>query len=331
MFAFRNFFRAIQSALRKFVSPVITPPPQPLTETFNNNREPGKRLNVRWADHPNHGEAFGFGSDSSARLGHANIVVLIFIRYSGRQSPQGQSMQLQSTKNDLSHILRHLKYHHTDETRRFFIMTDFQVEYADSSGTTNIIPTMLPTRHNIETLILGIMRDLQRHDKCLFYYGGHVELDRSLTDRSTNQYMLLASEERIYGHEFRRWLSQAKYASTIIVVTIDASHSGGFLGLEYSDGISKQTLAAADDKITSLLIEISAAQKGQSALTRRSNDRLANYGALTRFLVDFLELKPDILLPDLGDYLRRKFDDAPSPQVPQISSSRRIEGSITLF
>ncbi|KIO23304.1 hypothetical protein M407DRAFT_27219 [Tulasnella calospora MUT 4182] len=145
-------------------------------------------------------------------------------------------MTLSGPKSDLKLMLKHLEYRHQGDDRQFVIITDFNPEpFEDADGVSRRIPFIPATRQAIEQNVRRTLRNLNRRDKCLVYYSGHIDLNPSTNARTgtSDAFLVIDGNARIYDYEFRSWFSESRHQSTTIISVFDACHSGGFLGLPY--------------------------------------------------------------------------------------------------
>ncbi|KAG8929714.1 hypothetical protein FRC01_003894, partial [Tulasnella sp. 417] len=119
----------------------------------------------------------------SLRTGYATTFIIICLCYEGLQWPEGGDMNIVGPKNDLVLFLSHVQYRHQNDHREFLIFTDFDLVFKDHTGSTGMISRIPATRDSIANRIKDTMRDLERGDKCVLYYSGHI--DRQQTGQAS--------------------------------------------------------------------------------------------------------------------------------------------------
>ncbi|KAG9048048.1 hypothetical protein FS837_000876 [Tulasnella sp. UAMH 9824] len=210
----------------------------------------------------------------SLRIGHATTFILICLQYEGLEWPGGGNMSLVGPKNDLLLFLNHVRYRHRNEHREFLIFTDFDMDFEDDTGLTGRIRRIPATRDNIASRIQDTMRDLERGEKCVLYYSGHIEPERDpqQTDQ-TSAYLLLPDNGQIHDHEIRVWLRLSRFRTATIIAIFDACYSGGFLALPYThekeDARITKIEAPSALPMASQIIEISSTTKDQLSFSER--------------------------------------------------------------
>ncbi|KAG8951733.1 hypothetical protein FRC04_005754 [Tulasnella sp. 424] len=280
------------------------------------------------------------------RSGRANVFLIICLCYEGLEWPGGGSMGLAGPQNDLLLLLRNLQYRHQNEDRQFLIFTDFEVRFEDHTGISGTVATLPATRDNIATRVQDTMRDLDRGDKCVMYYSGHIELDPQGGGSSAR--IILHDDEGIYDHELRAWLNQSRFPTTTIVAIFDACYSGGFLGLPYvhtkGDRHIGTTGGAYGERMNSQVVEISSTSRDQlsfSEMYKEGEESETTHGILSWHLLKYLKVNPRPNLHDLAAHIYSKCDtpwiderdgrNHEWHQVPVLSSSRRIGGKVSLL
>ncbi|KAG8929137.1 hypothetical protein FRC01_004818 [Tulasnella sp. 417] len=226
-------------------------------------------------------------------IGYATTFIIICLCYEGRRWPEGDDMSIVGPKNDLVLFLNHVQYRHQNDHREFLIFTDFDIDFKDHTGSTGMIRRIPATRDDITSRIKDTMGDLERGDKCVLYYSGHIEPQQ--TDQAS-AHMLLPDNGRIYNHEVREWLSLSRFSTATIIAIFDACYSGEFLALpciHERDGaqpMSSETSSAAQ------MIEISSTTRDQLSFSEKYRENEEEYftthGILTWNLFQYLKANP---------------------------------------
>ncbi|KIO24231.1 hypothetical protein M407DRAFT_102870 [Tulasnella calospora MUT 4182] len=140
-----------------------------------------------------------------------------------------------------------------------------------------------------------MMGDLERGDKCVLYYGGHIERSQHINEASA--YMLLQDSGRIYDHELRVMLSLSKFPTATIIAIFDACYSAGFLGLPYThekdNARMKSPETPSATQMKSQVIEIASTTKFQLSFSEKyrenGEDSGTTHGILTWNLLQYLK------------------------------------------
>ncbi|KAG8907657.1 hypothetical protein FRC01_007612, partial [Tulasnella sp. 417] len=290
---------------------------------------------------------------------HRTVFVIICLCYEGLEWPEGGLMEMVGPKHDLLLFLSHLKYRHRNDNREFLIYTDFDADFKDHTGFTAPIRRIPATRNTLvrpkatanakheadddplrkATHIQATMQSLDREDKCVLYYSGHIEVDSQNT-HDGSAHILLRENERIYDHELRGWLQQSRFSTTSIIAIFDACFSGGFLGLPYvhskNENHMNKTDKAHEQQMTSHVIEIASTAKDQLSFGKKFKGN--TQGILTWHLLQYLEVNPRASLYDLGSHIYSECDtrwvDGQKHewrQVPVLSCSRNINEATALL
>lgn len=277
--------------------------------------------------------------------GHANILIIICLCYEGVEYPEGGSMTLEGPREDLNLLLKRVQYRHHNETRQFLIFTDFKMDFQDHTGFSRQLPTIDATHRNIATRVQGTMQDLGRGDKCLLYYSGHIELDQPIVEEGSAQIML-QGDRNLSDYELRTWLALSRFPTTTIIAIFDACHSGGFLALPHllnRDGTwVNRSEPASEVQMKSQVVEISSTTKHQVSFSEKypedQGDSGTTHGILTWNLLQYLNDNQRPNVRELASHILSKCDTLCTDdqgnelhQTPELSSSRKINGRISIF
>ncbi|KAG8902634.1 hypothetical protein FRC00_000006 [Tulasnella sp. 408] len=173
-----------------------------------------------------------------------DFIVIISLHYRRwRGHPDGQSMQLETVKNDTKVLLDHLGYrHNSKDGRRWYFLMDYDLDYEDGSKVTKPLPrTGLPTRDNI----LRIIREAACNGASgLIHFSGHCNFEAPGTSeleyktdgiiyKETEDsrqgpkvaYLVPCDGKRVYGEDIHLSLQNTskKAGSSIITETFATS------------------------------------------------------------------------------------------------------------
>lgn len=285
-----------------------------------------------------------------------DFLLIISMKYEWWTDSSGNSMQLNTVRNDVKAILDHIDYQHDNKDGRcYYFLMDYDLEYTDSSGTTKPLPrTGLPTR---EIILDTLEKATLGGSSGLIHYSGHchskapgtsglmVKSDCVIYDETEDlrrgvraAYLISCDGKRIYGHEFYRSLhnTSADVGGSIITLILDTCKAEGFiqgfgdLAFIYNAGFV-ETIPTAPVRSTpplGQLVVVTAARANELAWT--VNDS----GILTYFLTQCLRNNPNALANDVVKYLGEKCRGQPDEtklQRPRVWSRHRLTGPFRLI
>ncbi|KIO20602.1 hypothetical protein M407DRAFT_29755 [Tulasnella calospora MUT 4182] len=181
------------------------------------------------------------------------------------------------------------------------------------------------------------MRSAEPDDKIVFFFGGHgeyAEVDMMGSTVGTDcdfQCIIAGDGRRIYGKEFRSWFCDARYPSVAVTTVFDTCHSGGSLGLPYTyyvKGKVTKSHKVSGKRVSTPMVQISATHPYEVAYSNKFKD--GYYGQLTYSLLRYLKGTEYPTMEGLVAHLDETCDPT-GAQVPQLCSSRKIKGRISLF
>ncbi|KIO18628.1 hypothetical protein M407DRAFT_31704 [Tulasnella calospora MUT 4182] len=110
------------------------------------------------------------------QIGRATHIIITSLSYPGMyHAGDDTCMELRGTKYDFVLLLRHFDYRHENNSIKFTLLNDFEVDFTDSTGVQRVIPRADTSRNSVRCRIQAIMRSAEPDDKIVFFFGGHGE------------------------------------------------------------------------------------------------------------------------------------------------------------
>ncbi|KAG8953807.1 hypothetical protein FRC04_001437 [Tulasnella sp. 424] len=277
---------------------------------------------------------------------------------------QDETLQLNAIRNDPRILLKALGYAHGDESRRWYFVMDFEVNYEDMNGVAKPLPravypgtqiAVLPTGEGIRS----ILREASAEGSGFVHFGGHCMLATAGTSGIMDEpdekirytqtqtlngspikeaFIVTTDGGRLYGREFIESLGDGtdKRCGTTLTLSLDMCNASAFLAgivdMPYQyrgEGVQEPVPTT---RSTNQLVVISASQRGQLAGT------FSDCGAMTYFLTTALisevHRRQGLSAADVIRYIHDRCQSQPDErllQTPQITSRYQLTGGFWLL